>query len=379
MLPSSKRDILTWGKWDITTWALQKSKWSLQKRYYRVLFYSMEKGLCPIIDDNLIWHTWLSDFHLPAITVADQIQLFQKLIKEGKTIHKLAKELSITFRATETLCHVIISLGLLEKKSGKIQLTSLARSYLLPDSPSYWGSIYESLREKPEHQQIFSAITSLRKPPLFEELANKKIDKPKVDLDIASNYMSRLNSMIFSPAKEAVKALPFQKICSLLDIGGGSGTFVMAFVDYYLHKKAGIFDLPNVCKVAEKCVQKCKGSSKIQLYSGNFFQDEFPVGYDGILFSQIFHDWPPDYCKKLAEKAYSVLSPGGTILIHEMLLDDDRCGPLPVACMDLLMFVSYQAQQYTKKELTDLLSTVGFKNIEVQPTFGYFSILSATK
>lgn len=116
------------------------------------------------------------------------------------------------------------------------------------------------------------------------------------------------------------------------------------------------------------------------MQAGNFFiKDNWPNNCDGILLSQILHDWPLEKCKLILENAYSSLPHGGTIYIHEMLLDDDRSSPLTTSCFNLLMFVNHQSQQFNKSELTNLLLSCGFCNPKTIQTFGYYSITTATK
>ncbi len=48
---------------------------------------------------------------------------------------------------------------------------------------------------------------------------------------------------------------------------------------------------------------------------------------DLIVLSRILHDWDPPRCAALLELSYSLLRPGGAVLICEMLLQHDRLGP----------------------------------------------------
>ena len=93
----------------------------------------------------------------------------------------------------------------------------------------------------------------------------------------------------------------------------------------------------------------------------------------------IFHDWPPDRGRMLARKSFQSLPPGGRIVIHEMLFNNDRTGPFPVAAFNVDMLVAMPGQQYSKRELSTMLREAGFRDIEVKPTFGYWSVLTGVK
>ena len=100
---------------------------------------------------------------------------------------------------------------------------------------------------------------------------------------------------------------------------------------------------------------------------------------DAILFGNIFHDWDVDSCQRLAQMAYDALEPGGKVLLHEMVLDEDKAGPLLTACFSVAMLIYERGKQYTFTELSDFLQQAGFSDCEVTPSFGYYHLVTATK
>jgi hypothetical protein len=97
------------------------------------------------------------------------------------------------------------------------------------------------------------------------------------------------------------------------------------------------------------------------------------------LFGNIFHDWDRDTCRMLAKSAADALKPGGAVLLHEMLLDESRDGPLTVACFSVNMLLCERGRQYTATELHELLEQAGFTDFRSTPTFGYYSLIEARK
>lgn len=62
-----------------------------------------------------------------------------------------------------------------------------------------------------------------------------------------------------------------------------------------------------------------------------------------------------------------------------MLLNDNMDGPLTPACFSLLMLTRTKGQQFSAKQLKELLGSVGFTNFKVTNTYGYYSVFSAQK
>ena len=70
---------------------------------------------------------------------------------------------------------------------------------------------------------------------------------------------------------------------------------------------------------------------------------------------------------------------GGTIYIHEMLLEDGANGPLAPALYGLSMRIGTLGKQFTVPELRGVLESLGFTDVAVQNTTHYFSLVSARK
>ena len=79
------------------------------------------------------------------------------------------------------------------------------------------------------------------------------------------------------------------------------------------------------------------------------------------------------------EKSYQALEPGGRILIHEALFDDDKTGPFRIAAFNVAIFWAAGGQQYTGRELSTMLADAGFQETQVTPTSGYYSIVTGRK
>ena len=76
---------------------------------------------------------------------------------------------------------------------------------------------------------------------------------------------------------------------------------------------------------------------------------------------------------------FEALDRGGRIVVHEMLFNNDRSGPFPVAANNITMLLWTEGEQYSGREIALMLRDAGFAKIEVKPTFGYWSIVTGVK
>ena len=83
--------------------------------------------------------------------------------------------------------------------------------------------------------------------------------------------------------------------------------------------------------------------------------------------------------RELLQRAFAALPPGGCVLIHEKLVDDDRDAPLANPLVHLDMLVWTKGQQYSFGELVDLLTHAGFDDFSAESTGGYWTLVQARK
>jgi len=188
-----------------------------------------------------------------------------------------------------------------------------------------------------------------------------------------------MHANIVASAHSAVSHNVFKNTESLLDVGGGSGSFVSLLRDKYPLRDYGIFDLPAAIKIAQEELEGDKIAQRVNLHAGNFFTDKLPTGYDGILFSNILHDWPKETALFLAKKSYDALPSGGMVYIHEMILNESKNGPKIPAAFNWLMYVNHGSQQYTLSELKYILKETGFSDVCVEKHHPFFSTVIAVK
>ncbi|MGH8968246.1 MAG: methyltransferase, partial [Actinomycetes bacterium] len=99
----------------------------------------------------------------------------------------------------------------------------------------------------------------------------------------------------------------------------------------------------------------------IGLHPGDFFADaDLPGGHDTVLLSMILHDWDEERGREILGKCFRALPSGGTLVISELLVDDDATGPLDAAMMSVNMLAGTYGRNYTEAEYRCWLADAGF-------------------
>ena len=332
----------------------------------------------PRTDDRRVWDVLLALWGYPAVLVAHQLKLFELLRDRPLTLDEVCRAKNLAKRPAETLLSVCTSLGFVALGDGRYSLSPVAEDYLLPSSPTYFGWFFDA----------WAPIYSLWSPEsMLKAVMTDRPQGPFADpnnafaswhSEQALNFTRAMHSASMAPGLAWPKLLDLSSHRMMLDVGGGSGAHAIGAAAAWPNLCALILDQQIICDIARSFIEKYGLQDRVSTLALDFFNDPFPPA-DLHFYGMIFHDWPPEKCRFFAQKSFQGLSAGGRIIIHEMLFNDDRTGPFPVAAFNVDMLVAMPGQQYSGRELSGMLAGAGFKEIEVKPTFGYWSIVTGRK
>jgi cyclopropane fatty-acyl-phospholipid synthase-like methyltransferase len=159
---------------------------------------------------------------------------------------------------------------------------------------------------------------------------------------------------------------PFNR---LLDIGGGSGSYTISFLNKNPEMTAVIFDLEEVMPLAEERLNSAGLQDRVVLEGGDYHVDPLPKGCDLALLSAIIHQNSPKQNLALYCKAYQALESGGILLIRDHIMDDSRTHPPDGAVFALNMLLNTEGgDTYTFDEVKETLEEAGFVEVNMPRT-----------
>jgi hypothetical protein len=310
------------------------------------------------------------------IMVAHKLKLFPLIGHTSRTLSEICQMLNIARRPAEALLNVSLSLGLVQRQGESYALTPLAEDYLLETSPTYFGDVFDlDLAEPFSFEGIEKALLSNAQQVYG---GGDWVKSHEERADLARTFTRAMHGYGMGSALAWPESLDLSNHRQMLDVGGGSGVHSIGAVLKWPNLQSIDFDILPVCEVAKEFIMRYNLQDRIRTYVGDMWQDPFPA-VDLHFYSNIYHDWPPEKCRFLSQKSFESLEPGGRIIIHEMLYDDDKTGPFTVAAFNMMMLMTTEGEQYSGPELVAMLASAGFTEIEVKPTFGYWSIVTGRK
>jgi hypothetical protein len=345
--------------------------------------------LAPTIDDRRMWDLWLSGMYQPAIVAAEEAGIFAALAVAPATSAELASRLTFDERATRVLVRLLAALRLLCVRNGRYHVADEARTYLLRSSPWYWAPMASVAVSDWHRERLLAKLRQLDSdqeagpdgtPAVSGEgRAADDWAAGQMSLERAREVAARMHAHSLPAAVGVARLYDFEHLTRILDVGGGSGCFMVAAAQAHPHLRCTVMELPAVCQVATDYIAAGGVAGRVDTAAVDMFRDAWPRGCDAVFFSNIWHDWNVRTCQWLAARAFEALPSGGRILLHEMLLDDDGNGPATAAAFSLLMLLATQGQQFTAGELRTILETAGFVRIETIATHHYYSVVTGHK
>eukprot|EP00850_Spirogloea_muscicola_P023670 SM000376S13702 [mRNA] locus=s376:17535:19530:- [translate_table: standard] len=167
---------------------------------------------------------------------------------------------------------------------------------------------------------------------------------------------------------------------SLVDVGGGSGTFLKEIVTVWPHLRgrASVLDRPAVLKAAAGGPAEAAGVSFVP---GSFFEKVEPVGADAYVLKHILHDWDDDAAARILANVTAAMPPaaaGARLLVIDAVIEgpDDPVDMLKTG-LDMQMMAMCTGQERTETEWRSLLAAAGLEIVQIVGTRSFASVIEA--
>lgn len=300
-------------------------------------------------------------------------------IGERRLTKQQCLELGIQDRPTDVMLTLFTAMGFLEHADDVFSLTPPAREHLVSTSPWFLGPYYASLKERPVCKDIL-AVLRTGKPANWASLKDEQAWAKAMERDdFAVQFTAAMDCRGVYLAQAVAKALDLRGHTHLLDIAGGSGIYACSLVAHHKHLRATVLEKKPVDAIARKSIGERGYSDRVSVVVGNMFTDPLPQSFDVHLFSNVLHDWDAPQVTQLIAKSFAALPAGGMLVIHDMHINAQKTGPLPVAAYSALLMTITEGKCYSVAEINSYLHAAGFRDPRFLPTAADRSVITARK
>ncbi|MFP4173552.1 MAG: methyltransferase [Candidatus Hydrogenedentota bacterium] len=231
----------------------------------------------------------------------------------------VAQKLGWSPRGTRMLLDGLVGLGLVEKRDSAYSNAPIASHCLVSSSEGYQGHI---LQHKAHGWEAWSrldeAVAQGAPPPEGRSERNEHELRAFI---LGMDDGGRLS------ARDMLERIDLTPYRHMLDIGGGPGSYPIAFLQRHPHMRATLLDQPKVVEIAREQVAKAQLEDRIGFIEGDFLETDFGDGYDLVLLSNIIHMLDAGANARLVQRCADAMAPGGLLIVKDFIVDDARTGP----------------------------------------------------
>lgn len=293
------------------------------------------------------------------LTAAADLELFSVFSDRPLTAAEVADRLRCDLRGMTILLDALAAMEILNKRSSHYTAGPTVRRLLTPGGA---GSVLAMVQHQGNCLRRWSALAGAVK-------TGKPVERAPSIRGAEADRAAFIEAMdvVSGPIADALIAqMGHLEFGHLLDIGGASGTWTIAFLRAHSAANATLFDLPHVIPQAESRIAQAGLSDRVQFVAGDFLVDPLPNGADLAWISAIVHQNSREENRRLFAAVREALAAGGQVLIRDVLMDESRTEPAAGALFAVNMLVGTEGGgTFTFDELRQDLETAGFTNVAV--------------
>lgn len=264
------------------------------------------------------------------------------------------------------------------KQDGCYALTPVSATYFSRNSSHYAGGMVlhsEMLQDSWEH--LTEVVRTGRIRHAEEGSENRG--------DFFSGFVDSLHAMNSVAAEAVARSLWNPKPpspCRVLDVGADSGVWSLALAREVPHAEVTVADWPVVIdRVTRKFVARENMTDRYTYLSGDFHQADFgESAFDAAYLGHICHSEGVQDSRRLLQRLYRALLPGGRLVIADMLPDEKRRETTVPLLFAVNMPVNTDdGDTFTFREYQQWLEASGFGEIRALDVPALSPVIIATR
>lgn len=297
-------------------------------------------------------------FFKPRVLItATKLDLFNTIGETHITVREIASRLDLDRDATETFLNAMVSLGFLGKDKNSYFNTEEGKEVFIKGKEGYIGDIIilQDMMWNSWSKLEESIITGkpTRRPDMFQEKREE-----------TRNFIRAMHNTAMANAPFLSKNINFPGYKTLIDVGGGPGTYSVYFCIENPELESTILDLPGTLEITKELISLADVSDRITLMEGDF-HEKIDGNYDAAFLANIIHCLGEEENSALIKRVYHALNDGGMIVIQDFILDDEKTSPPFPALFSLNMLLfTENGKSYSFNEIENWLEEAGFRNLE---------------
>lgn len=273
------------------------------------------------------------------------------------TPEELAERIGTSPEPVARLLRAGVALHILESEDGEsFGVTGPYRFMLVPGTgPMYMGDWVRNL------EYFRDAMAQLDAVVLDAAPAATYVDGANANSEHIRVFAKAMHNGSLLGARELAGWLDTSGVRTLLDLGCGPGTYGFTLAEANPALRLHSADLPEVLEVSREIEASFQISSPVTYHGVDLRTDTIDGTFDLVLVSNTLHMLGEKNSRALLSTVYSMVNPGGSVVVQANFLDEDRLGPRWPALLDLIQLcITESGRNHTVSETLAWLAEAGF-------------------
>src|SRR4051794_291859 len=253
-----------------------------------------------------------------------EVGLFTALAEGAATVDELAATVSVAPQRLRTLLRALAALGLVVEEAGRFGNSPAAHRHLVRGADGDLGEYYRLQIGR----QIYPALVHLDAGIAGKGVAFDGFAELMTSVGEAATFTVAQHAGSLEAARALADRLPLPGARRMLDVGGGSGAFSIAFCGRNPGLRATLLDFPCVIDIATTYVEAAGLGARIELFPADVTRDPLPGDQDVVFMSYLVSALAADDVDRVLAGAYAGLPPRCLPGVDAFLPFSDRPGPV---------------------------------------------------
>jgi hypothetical protein len=305
------------------------------------------------------------------LIAAVEVGMFEALGDAALDLDALAARIAVPRRTGRICADAMVALGLLERDGPLYRNSPAADAFLSGRGARDLRPFLRSMdRTYPAWTEFTEAIRAGRAPGFITRL----------EPEAQRVYSAGVQSVSVGSAHALAESYEFDRHRQLLDLGGGTGSFLVPILERHPAIECGLFELPQVVPLARENLKAHTSDGRVRFYEGDLLQDQLPTGYDVFLLANVVHVFTPEHNQDLLERVHASAPSGARLLLVDFWTDSTHTQPFFAAIMAGQFLMSGgEGDVYSQDELRDMLAASGWVISGRRPLTGPASLVVAER
>jgi len=291
--------------------------------------------------------------------------VFNALEGSGDTADGVAKKAGISVRGAQAVLDGLTGFGLVGVTNGRYENSPEASAFLVKGKPSYFGGMAEVMTKSLTEWATLPAAVKSGNPTASEQA-------DMADIDFWHRLVPAIAALSYPVAEMIAGRLGIADAGGVrwLDVGGGSGVWSAVWLRANPQAHGVQLDWPVVNKIGREFVAGFGIADRFDTIDGDFHAVDFGSAlYDYAIYSHIAHQESPSDNVAIFKRLRKALKPGGTLVVNDFVLNDDRTGhPFAMIFAAQMLLVTKAGNAWRQSDYRGWLSEAGFTAVEIVPT-----------